>query len=65
MDEIQTLDDVKREMEDLIGIRDYEIAHSDADSLLCEALFVLATDENRTTIQAIIDAFNKVGKWYA
>jgi len=38
--------------------RDYESAHSEADDILCELL-------NKLGFGAVVDEWNKVGKWYA
>jgi predicted GNAT family N-acyltransferase len=37
---------------------DYESAHSEADDILCELL-------NKLGFSAVVDEWNKVGKWYA
>lgn len=40
---------------------DYEMAHYEADGLLCEALIKSAGSLGKE----IVDAFHEVGKWYA
>jgi hypothetical protein len=37
---------------------DYEMAHCNADDLLCELL-------NKIGFQEVVDEFIKVGRWYA
>ena len=37
---------------------DYEIAHCNADDLLCELL-------NKVGLQEVVDEFIKVGRWYS
>lgn len=46
------------EMKELEGPGDAEACHSMADALLCEMLVILGYDE-------IVEAWNKVDKWYA
>lgn len=43
---------------------DPEDAHGIADTTLLDALRLLATDENREQVEALIEAWNRVPKWY-
>jgi len=44
---------------------DNESAHYEADRALVTVIELLATDDNRELINAIIAAYHEVGKWYA
>ncbi len=46
------------EMRNLMDLADVEIAHSEADDVLCEVLRGLGYDE-------LVDAFEDLPKWYA
>lgn len=37
---------------------DYEMAHSEADAIICELLRTLGYDD-------VVEEWHKVGKWYA
>lgn len=50
---------------DGIHIPDYELEHSKADELLCEALLVLAKGADRKRVQQLVDHFQNMVKWYA
>ena len=52
------IDEALRKMEKLAEDGDYEDAHYDADRILCEVLEELGQKE-------LVDAWVKVGKWYA
>lgn len=45
-------------LQDLINSGDTEIAHSNADDILCQLLISLG-------YQDVVDAWNKIDKWYA
>lgn len=45
-------------LEELAKSGDYEMAHSEADDVLCELLASLGFDD-------VVAAWAKVGKWYA
>jgi hypothetical protein len=50
----------------LQGVEDSEVAHSDADELLIQAIAVLASGtRNKAVAQAIVDRWNVLDKWYA
>jgi len=48
----------KQKLKECISNHDYEIAHYDADNILCDLLKDLGYKE-------IVDLWNEVGKWYA
>lgn len=54
----ETADRILKEMSELDDTFDTELAHVEADNLLCEMLTVLGYDE-------IVEAYAKIGKWYA
>ena len=54
----EQLAEALKEMKELNGWSDYELAHIDADKILCATLRLLGEDE-------LADAFDKVGKWYS
>lgn len=59
MDEkIITPEEFKIKMQEITEIGDPEIAHHEADELLCEALEALGYNDG-------VKAFHNVGKWYA
>ena len=45
-------------LEDIASDDDYEIGHWDADRILCDLLAAMGA-------QDVVDAWEKVGKWYA
>jgi hypothetical protein len=46
------------EMKTLVNNDDYEIAHIEADDILCNVLKKLGYEE-------LVDVYEQVGKWYA
>lgn len=57
------MDELKRQkiidkLNEVAKSDDYEMAHSVADGVLCEVLIALGYED-------IVEAWNKVGKWYA
>lgn len=46
------------EMKKLVNNADYEIAHIEADGILCDVLTKLGYKE-------LVDVYEQVGKWYA
>jgi hypothetical protein len=48
----------EKQLSDLQGMGDWEAAHSIADDVLCEVLTALG-------YEGIVEAWDKVGKWYA
>jgi hypothetical protein len=61
-DKHEQLNEIHLQMVELQHDGDTEAAHSDADDLLVEALEVLAGKEY---IEPLIEAYNKVDKWYS
>lgn len=53
-----TREEALREMETLVAECDYEAAHLDADVILMELLRSLGYDD-------VVEAYEKVGKWYS
>lgn len=47
-----------KQLQDWQGEGDYETAHSEADDILCDVLKLLGYED-------IVEAWDKVGKWYA
>jgi hypothetical protein len=45
-------------MKECVKNSDYEVAHCNADDILCDVLKQLGAKE-------LVDEFEKVGKWYA
>lgn len=57
------MDELKRQkfidkLNEVAQSQDYEMAHSVADDILCEALIALGYED-------IVDAWDEVGKWYS
>jgi hypothetical protein len=52
------MNEILQKMKELEEYDDYEMAHHDADDLLCEALIKLGQSE-------LVESFKKVGRWYA
>jgi len=51
------LEQLKR-LEELQKITDLECAHQEADGILCEVL-------NKLGLSDLVEAYNKINKWYA
>ena len=51
-------DEILNKMIELGKSDDFEVAHGEADHLLCEFLKSLGYND-------IVEAYNKVGKWYS
>lgn len=63
---MRTLEKILEAMKKAGENGDFEIAHSDADDLLAEALRVLARECDKVPqVEDILDAYDNVGKWYA
>ena len=54
----QLADKVKAELLDYAKNSDYEVVHQNADLCLCELLEGLGLSD-------VVEAYKKVGKWYA
>jgi len=57
------LDRILNEMGALSQMDDREVAHSEADDLLCEAIKIM--DSDTVYSGQLVDAFNNISKWYA
>lgn len=44
---------------------DTEVAHADADEVLCEVISTLATRQTLEILTEILATYQKVDKWYA
>lgn len=67
MDE-KTLDGILIGMQEQTTSGDWEMAHYKADDYLKELVELLSrtlTIEERSKVQAILEAYEEVGKWYA
>ena len=66
---MKTLAEIAAAMKDCAILGDTEIAHGDADKLLCEALDRLATDGDDISaekeVREILRIYHTVPKWYA
>ena len=51
-------EEILKKLIELENNTDFEVAHSEADDLLCEFLKSLGHND-------IVEAYGKVGKWYA
>ena len=61
MNEFDVYDEVKHAkkiLKELAESGDYEVAHAHADDLLCDVLRTMGH-------HSLVDAYEKVGKWYA
>ena len=55
----EQMDEFLHDMQDEVENDDFEVAHTNADNILCEILDSIGGFEN------ILEAYESVGKWYA
>lgn len=53
------------EMIMLQASQDYEMAHFEADSLLCKALYEAASDKDKRLVLEILNRYHAIDKEYA
>ena len=50
--------EAKQKLELLVYNSDYEVAHANADDILCSILIELG-------LQDVVDVYKEIGKWYS
>jgi len=62
---VRSWHDITKDMEALADNLDWEASHARADALLVEALRSHATATDYKLVEALIEAYESLSKWYA